>query len=219
MPYKDKKDFNKAWMRWYYRNKLTDTFKKRMIAKSKAKNRYKKREKCSIKNCNLMGERHHPDYEKPIEIIWLCSKHHHELHHKVHGYKVRSPLLSSRGQRKCDSMKKNIVFTLSLPPTTNAMYRFTGRGFMYKTKELKEWEIESGWKIKTSWKGQTLTKQIYLGMMFFLKRDRDIDNLKPIPDILESTGVIENDSQIIHMNIKKFEDKKNPRVEIEIQEL
>ena len=25
---------------------------------------------------------HHNDYTKPLEIIWLCHKHHIELHHK-----------------------------------------------------------------------------------------------------------------------------------------
>jgi len=35
---------------------------------------------CSVAGCNEIGERHHPDYDKPLEIIWLCRKHHKELH-------------------------------------------------------------------------------------------------------------------------------------------
>lgn len=31
---------------------------------------------CSIHECDNRGERHHPDYNKPSEIIWLCKKHH-----------------------------------------------------------------------------------------------------------------------------------------------
>lgn len=36
--------------------------------------------KCSIKGCSIIGERHHPDYSKPKEIIWLCKKHHRKIH-------------------------------------------------------------------------------------------------------------------------------------------
>ena len=31
--------------------------------------------------CGVIGEhRHHPDYEKPLEIVWLCESCHHKLH-------------------------------------------------------------------------------------------------------------------------------------------
>lgn len=37
------------------------------------------------KNCEVCGientEAHHPDYSKPLEVKWLCRKHHHDLHH------------------------------------------------------------------------------------------------------------------------------------------
>ena len=36
---------------------------------------------CSIKDCSELGERHHDDYGKPKEIIWLCKKHHNLLYH------------------------------------------------------------------------------------------------------------------------------------------
>ncbi len=37
--------------------------------------------------CQKCGETkvqaHHPDYSKPLEVLWLCIKHHMELHRKV----------------------------------------------------------------------------------------------------------------------------------------
>lgn len=33
-------------------------------------------EKCG----NEKSEMHHPDYDKPLEVTWLCRKHHLEVH-------------------------------------------------------------------------------------------------------------------------------------------
>jgi hypothetical protein len=30
--------------------------------------------------CGKVGEAHHPDYSKPLEVIWLCSEHHAQVH-------------------------------------------------------------------------------------------------------------------------------------------
>ena len=38
---------------------------------------------CSIARCEVEGERHHPDYSKPLDIVWLCRKHHKELHRGI----------------------------------------------------------------------------------------------------------------------------------------
>jgi len=36
--------------------------------------------------CEVCGEEpsngHHPDYSKPLEVVWLCQKHHKEIHRK-----------------------------------------------------------------------------------------------------------------------------------------
>jgi hypothetical protein len=31
---------------------------------------------------NLKSQAHHADYSKPLEVVWLCQKHHKELHRK-----------------------------------------------------------------------------------------------------------------------------------------
>ncbi|GIK15005.1 MAG: hypothetical protein BroJett002_37120 [Candidatus Brocadia sinica] len=35
---------------------------------------------CSIEGCGLPGERHHEDYNDPLRIVYLCKKHHMDLH-------------------------------------------------------------------------------------------------------------------------------------------
>jgi uncharacterized OB-fold protein len=35
-------------------------------------------EKCG----NPVSQAHHPDYSKPLEVVWLCVKHHREIHRR-----------------------------------------------------------------------------------------------------------------------------------------
>ncbi len=44
---------------------------------------YKRRGKIQVENCKTCGnpaEMHHEDYSKPLEVEWLCEKHHRLLH-------------------------------------------------------------------------------------------------------------------------------------------
>lgn len=78
MPYKNKIEEQEAGKRYREKNK------KRLSKKSRCKYIAKKYnpevQTCSIENCSIVGERHHPDYSKPKEIIWLCQQHHREIH-------------------------------------------------------------------------------------------------------------------------------------------
>ena len=41
---------------------------------------------CEVLGCTEPGVRHHPDYNKPDEVRWLCLKHHNELHQGLNSY-------------------------------------------------------------------------------------------------------------------------------------
>ena len=48
-----------------------------------ANKKFKKLKICSISGCNNIGEKHHPDYSKPFDIVFLCTKH-HKFEHRIH---------------------------------------------------------------------------------------------------------------------------------------
>lgn len=41
---------------------------------------------CSVCN-NQKSEAHHEDYSRPLDVVWLCRKHHAELHEQRHDYR------------------------------------------------------------------------------------------------------------------------------------
>ncbi len=40
------------------------------------------REACEVVDCLEIGEAHHDDYSKALEVRWLCKTHHEAVHHK-----------------------------------------------------------------------------------------------------------------------------------------
>lgn len=35
---------------------------------------------CAIPECSDKPQGHHPDYSRPLDVVWLCDKHHKEAH-------------------------------------------------------------------------------------------------------------------------------------------
>lgn len=81
MPYKDIKKAREAARR--FRQRHPNKKRLRASIQAQAIYCYPKREQCSVDGCNGLGERHHPDYTKPKEIVWLCKTHHEKEHHKI----------------------------------------------------------------------------------------------------------------------------------------
>ena len=48
-----------------------------------------KKEACEV--CNITGnvEAHHPDYSKPLDVKWLCVRHHNDEHIKIREEQLR----------------------------------------------------------------------------------------------------------------------------------
>ena len=58
-----------------------EKFKARSAVKRAVKKGTLKRQPCEV--CGeIKSQAHHDDYNKPLDIRWLCSKHHGEVHRK-----------------------------------------------------------------------------------------------------------------------------------------
>ena len=112
--------------------------------------------------------------------------------------------------------------TLPKPPTTNHIYGITARGGfaqMYLTKEGKDWYKESELMIhKQVKKPTTITKECEIWITIYTSTRRDADgSTKPILDVLQKTGIIENDYLFYGVHALREKCKKGEdRVELEI---
>ena len=62
--------------------KNRNLFKERATARNKVAAALKagRMHKLPCLICGLDAEAHHPDYSRPLDVIWLCNKHHREAH-------------------------------------------------------------------------------------------------------------------------------------------
>jgi hypothetical protein len=58
--------------------RMNEKYPEKLYARNKA--RIIPGEVCGISDCSEVGEKHHPDYSKPLDVEHLCRKHHTELH-------------------------------------------------------------------------------------------------------------------------------------------
>jgi Holliday junction resolvase RusA-like endonuclease len=99
-------------------------------------------------------------------------------------------------------MKTRVTFA-HLPPSVNAIWRFTKTGKMYRTKEYCTWANSEGWTVNAQMRGQ----HCFIGPVFLtiaMRRPRsnaDLDNrLKGTIDLLQSLEVIANDKDVMGIN-------------------
>ena len=56
-----------------YNQKYPERYRAMYIFQNAVKSGKIKREKC---HCGKKGQGHHPNYENPLKIVWLCASHH-----------------------------------------------------------------------------------------------------------------------------------------------
>jgi Holliday junction resolvase RusA-like endonuclease len=113
-------------------------------------------------------------------------------------------------------------YILTIPPSINRTYGITRSGKipMYKKKAVRSWEYTAGWEIKAQRTGkkEMILDKVFMTVVFYYSRDRDIDNgLKVLLDLFQKQRIYKNDKQIVALEVFKLQDKKQPRVEVQIQ--
>lgn len=109
---------------------------------------------------------------------------------------------------------KDII--LELPPTTNHTYFHKGR-MVFKSKEARDWENQALLDIRKQKVPVLAEGAVFVVIDMFLKRDRDIDSShKIILDIFAKAGIYANDKLVTHLTVRKFVDKENPRIIVEL---
>lgn len=113
-------------------------------------------------------------------------------------------------------MKNKIRIILPYPPSVNALYA-TYKGRRILSKEGRRFKKDVGLIVGDTTptaNDVVLTVEIYRP-----RRTSDLDNrLKGLIDSLTGLFYID-DKQIVEIHAYRFEDKDNPRAEVEIQEL
>ena len=109
------------------------------------------------------------------------------------------------------------AFTLPLPPSANRMWRKGKYGQLYKTPVAKVYHQEVGWIVRASGMS-VLDGDIVVTMRFYrARKSGDLDNrIKLLLDSLQGVAY-HDDKQVIELHAFRFDDKDNPRIEVEIE--
>lgn len=114
-------------------------------------------------------------------------------------------------------MTEIIKLTLPLPPSANRYWRnFRGRAVV--SKEAKEYKEIVGWLCQ-SVEHPRLDGPVSIQMdVYRARKSGDLDNFtKCLLDSLNGY-VYQDDSQVVEIHARRFDDKANPRVEVRIRE-
>jgi len=85
-----------------YSKNNQEKIKAKLKARQAIKKGELKKEPCEFCG-SIKSEAHHPDYSKPLEVMWVCHKHHMQLH-SPNFEELFEPAL-----RKLNLIKNNVV--------------------------------------------------------------------------------------------------------------
>ena len=109
-----------------------------------------------------------------------------------------------------------VKLTLPFPPSSNRYWRKTRDGRVYVSDEAKAYKEEVG--LKTNRYAKLNGDLAFTATFYRPRKSGDLDNrIKILLDSLQGT-IFADDKQIVEIHAYRFDDKENPRVELEITE-
>lgn len=109
-----------------------------------------------------------------------------------------------------------MTITLPPPPSANRYWRnFRGRTVV--SGEAKAYKDAAAWLARAAGMDEPLTGNVALTVRWYRERKAgDLSNrLKILEDALQGVAYV-NDSQIVRIVAERYDDKRNPRVEVEV---
>jgi crossover junction endodeoxyribonuclease RusA len=101
-------------------------------------------------------------------------------------------------------MTANSIYAhLSFPPSANRMYRNIGANRTIMSKVYREWKTSNVRSIDVK-NGFIYPSAVSIELAITPpdKRNRDLDNyIKPVLDVLEASGILENDNMVKRLNV------------------
>ena len=100
-------------------------------------------------------------------------------------------------------------FTLPISPSTNNLYE----GRRWKSAAYTNWQTSAGWAVKAQ-RPVPLRGRVRVLIEAPFARNRDLDNIKPVLDLAQSLGIIENDNRVDRIEIVRTAPGTEMRVSI-----
>ena len=126
--------------------------------------------------------------------------------------------MNNLSQSKNKGLKTQFHIVLDLPEGDNHLYLQKGKT-RFMIKKAKDWKEVAQVLAKQEWRQEMLEGELFADVVFYLKRDRDIQgSTKLLFDSFQGI-VYNNDNQFTHINLHKMVDKENPRVEITVEKI
>lgn len=118
----------------------------------------------------------------------------------------------------CRKVHVIMKLTLPVPPSANRYWRLA-KGRMIVSEEARKYKEDAAWLAKSAG-AEMITGNVAVTLRVYRAVKRgDTDNfLKVTLDSLQ--GVLyRNDNQIVRIVAERYDDKRNPRVEVEVMEV